>query len=211
MSMNSDTSKYLLIGAVGGLLVGWLLAGASNYYGMSPGMMRGERREASPTSVAQSQLDAHYIEQMIPHHEDAIVMAELALEKSSNVQIRQLADDIIRTQRAEIEQMQQWYEEWYDRRLPTGNDVMQQHGMMGRGGLHMSATDDDLQALAESADFDRSFVLAMIPHHQMAVMMTSMMLQGTERPEMRELGDAVIEAQSKEIDMMRQWLEDGTL
>ena len=45
----------------------------------------------------------------------------------------------------------------------------------------------------------------MIPHHQMAIMMATMLLQGTERGEMKALAQAIINAQSKEIDQMRSW------
>lgn len=209
--MSNAKITYGLVGFLIGVVSGWLLAdvvaGDDGYLSL----VHEEQQSAPVVSIAKSQLDAHFIEQMIPHHEDAVVMAELALQRSTNATVRQLAEDIIRMQQAEIEQMSSWYEDWYGRSLPTGDQVMQHHGMMSGGSLHMSVTNDDLQVLEESTDFDRAFVMAMIPHHQMAVMMTSMMLQGTERPEMRELGDAVIEAQSREIDMMRSWLEDGTL
>jgi uncharacterized protein (DUF305 family) len=57
--------------------------------------------------------DLAFIEAMIPHHEGAIEMAEVALENSENEEIRVLAEEIIAAQRAEIEQMEAWREEWY--------------------------------------------------------------------------------------------------
>ncbi len=50
---------------------------------------------------------------MIPHHESAIEMAEVALESSGNEEVRTLAQDIVDAQRREIEQMKGWRERWY--------------------------------------------------------------------------------------------------
>ena len=48
----------------------------------------------------------------------------------------------------------------------------------------------------------------MIPHHQMAVMMASMLEDGTTRSEMKKLADDIITAQTDEIDQMRGWLKE---
>jgi uncharacterized protein (DUF305 family) len=50
---------------------------------------------------------------MIPHHQSAIVMAQVALENSDNPQIEELAENIISAQQREIEQMTQWRQQWY--------------------------------------------------------------------------------------------------
>ena len=73
-------------------------------------------------------------------------------------------------------------------------------GMMG------SVT--DRTNLEQAEDFDTAFVEEMIPHHQMAVMMASMLKNGTNRPEMRQLADDIIEAQTNEINQMRSWLQN---
>jgi uncharacterized protein (DUF305 family) len=158
-----------------------------------------------------SQIDAHFIEQMIPHHQDAITMAQLALEKGQHQEIKTLAQNIISSQSSEIEQMKNWYKTWYGRDLPTGNQVMNVHGMMSNNsGMHMGkmGDDSDLDQLKNTADFDKKFIEEMIPHHQMAVMMASMLKQGTTRPEMKQLADDIITAQTSEIDQMRQWYQN---
>jgi len=66
--------------------------------------------------------------------------------------------------------------------------------------------DSDATRLEDAQDFDRAFVEDMIPHHQMAVMMASMLKDGTTRPEMKKLADDIITAQTSEISMMRSWL-----
>lgn len=57
--------------------------------------------------------DRAFIDNMIPHHQSAIAMAEVALEESENPEIRELSRNIVDSQRVEIEQMQIWREEWY--------------------------------------------------------------------------------------------------
>ncbi|MDX2271044.1 MAG: DUF305 domain-containing protein [Cyanobacteriota bacterium] len=72
--------------------------------------------------------EQHFIVMMIPHHQGAIAMADLALERSQRPEVRALAESIKKTQTQEIEQMQSWYRQWY------GADVPQWTSGMGMGG-----------------------------------------------------------------------------
>jgi uncharacterized protein (DUF305 family) len=65
-----------------------------------------ELRDAEP-------FDLTFIDAMIPHHQSAIEAGEIALEESDNADIRSLAEEIISSQQAEIEQMTEWRSEWY--------------------------------------------------------------------------------------------------
>src|SRR3989344_9582985 len=133
--MTNDQFKY----GVGGLLIGgvvvWLFmssTGTANFRGMM-----GQRYATENNMPMSGIMDAHFIEQMIPHHEDAITMAELALTKAKHTEIKQLAEAIIESQSQEIEQMKAWYTDWYGEEVPTGTNVMGQHGMVGGMGMHM--------------------------------------------------------------------------
>ncbi len=57
--------------------------------------------------------DRAFIDAMIPHHQSAIEMAQVAHENSKNPEIKELAENIASAQKQEIEQMKQWREEWY--------------------------------------------------------------------------------------------------
>lgn len=202
--------KYGLIGLIiGGVLV-WLTAVTINNSNNSTmmGMMGFRSFKQYPLQNSDG-IDAHFIEQMIPHHEDAITMAELALEKSQRPEIRQLAKNIIKSQKSENDQMKTWYKQWFGREVPSGEDVMNQHGMRG-GGMHMGmmGSTADIERLQDAQDFDKVFIEDMIPHHQMAVMMAQMLKSQTQRPEMQKLADDIIAAQTKEIDEMRKWYQD---
>jgi len=151
-----------------------------------------------------SNIDAHFIEQMIPHHDGAIAMAELALEKSKRSEIKTLASAIIESQSKEIVDMTSWYKNWFSKDVPKGNTGMMGGGMMSGRGMHMGGQ-EDMQTLENAVDFDKAFIEAMIPHHQLAVMMAQMLKSGTDRQEMLTLADNIIESQSKEIEDMQSW------
>ena len=88
---------------------------------------------------------------------------------------------------------------------------MQHHGMMSsNSSMHMGmmGTDQDMDKLSKATDFDTVFVEEMIPHHQMAVMMASMLKDGTQRSEMKKLAEDIITAQTNEIEQMRAWLTE---
>ncbi|MEA5549842.1 DUF305 domain-containing protein [Anabaena cylindrica UHCC 0172] len=63
--------------------------------------------------AADAEFDLRFINAMIPHHEAAVVMAKDALQKSQRPEIKKLAENIIKSQDAEIKQMQQWRQAWY--------------------------------------------------------------------------------------------------
>jgi uncharacterized protein (DUF305 family) len=75
------------------------------------------------------QVDKHFIEMMIPHHQDAIVMADLALSSGRRSEIKELAKSIKQAQTREIQQMRTWYKQWYGTAVPAHS--MTDMGMMG--------------------------------------------------------------------------------
>jgi uncharacterized protein (DUF305 family) len=145
----------------------------------------------------------HFIEEMIPHHEDAVVMAELAFTQAEHDELRELASAIQRVQTEEIALMQGWYRAWFgsEPRPSWMGATGMGHGMGSMGSQEATAIDG-------AVPFDKAFIEAMIPHHQMAVMMSAMALRAVDRPELRELLQAIIVSQSAEIEQMRAWYRD---
>lgn len=201
--MNNGKLKYGIGGfLIGGFFVWFLTMSAVNANNIGMMQMMGIRPGAS---------DAHFIEQMIPHHEDAITMAKLAQQKATRQEIKNLAQNIIDSQGKEISQMETWYKNWFGKDVPQNQQVMSGHGMMmDTQTMHMGmmGDDTDLRRLEETEDFDKAFIEEMIPHHQMAVMMANMLKNATARPEMRTLADSIITAQTNEIEQMREWLRE---
>lgn len=209
--MKNDQLKYGVVGFfLGGAIVWLMLISVIN--SNNTGMMRmvGMKNTFQSPMRDVNSLDAHFIEEMIPHHEDAITMAKLALNKSSRSEIRQLAQNIIDSQSKEIEQMKNWYKDWYGKDVPQDEEIMSGHGMQVGGNMHMGMMGDetDTLKLENAENFDRAFIEEMIPHHQMAVMMAQMLKNGTQKAEMSKLADDIITAQTQEINKMRTWLKD---
>lgn len=138
------------------------------------------------------QSDEDFLAQMIPHHQEAIDTAEVILEKSENADLKALAQDIVDAQTSEIAQMEAWGKEWFGTDFKASDDY---EAMM-----------PDLSNL-EGEELDQAFISGMIEHHEMAIMMAMQLKMITERPELLEMADAIVEAQSTEIDMMKGWLK----
>lgn len=209
--MKENTLKHTLIGVIlGGFLVWLITLTTVNSQNQGVMQMMGLGRISQQGVNNSNLIDAHFIEQMIPHHQDAITMSELALTKAIKPEVKKLSQNIINSQGKEIDQMKSWYQDWFGKELPVGNEVMSQHGMMINSRLHMGmmGNETDITKLENAEDFDRAFVEHMIPHHQMAVMMANMLKNGTTRPEMKKLAEDIITSQTNEINQMRQWLID---
>ncbi len=209
--MESRAAKLLgicfankIIFGVGGVIVGLLLAGI---FGQS--MFSGSNVRNSGimgNNQMMSNLDKHFIEQMIPHHDGAVAMAKVALEKSNRSEIKTLASAIIAGQTKEIEDMTGWYNNWFGKDAPRGNIGMMSGGMMSGSGMHMGGQ-EDMTRIENATDFDKAFLEAMIPRHQMALMMVQMLESGTNRPEMIQFAKNINASQSQEIQDMRGWHE----
>ncbi len=140
---------------------------------------------------------------MIPHHDGAIAMAELALTRARHSEIRALAARIKTSQTAENAQMRRWYRQWFGGDVPAWSGGGDGYGMgMGMG---MGNNLRVLDLLKADPDFDRTFLEQMIPHHQMGVMMASHAQWRTQHRELRTLQAAMVKVQSQEIAQMEQW------
>ena len=56
----------------------------------------------SSSAASANPVDRAFVREMIPHHESAVQMAQIAQRRGSSTFVKQLADDIVRTQTAEI-------------------------------------------------------------------------------------------------------------
>ncbi len=194
-----------------------LADGASLAQGWSgAGMPGAGGTTGGPGLIGMGWSDQRFIVMMIPHHEGAIAMADLALIHARRPEIKALAQGIKASQTRENAHMRRWYRQWYGQAVPpwpTASSWGWQGGMgMGMGkGMHGGT---NLAALSAAKDFDRAFIEQMIPHHQMGVMMASMAQVHSQHPELRQLQQAMVRVQSDEIQQMekwyRQWYPAGT-
>jgi uncharacterized protein (DUF305 family) len=199
--MNNNQNNSVVYG-IGGIVIGLILAAIFFPMMRYGGMMSWGNQNQTTKSANISPIDQHFIEQMIPHHDGAIAMANLALEKAKRPEIKALAQAIVSAQESENQQMKSWYRDWFGKEVPKGSAMM--GGMMSQGGMHMGST-QDIEALKNAPDFDKAFIEQMIPHHQMAIMMARMLESGTGRLEMQQLAKNIINSQDQEIQQMQEW------
>jgi uncharacterized protein (DUF305 family) len=143
--------------------------------------------------------DRRFIDAMIPHHQGAIAMAEVALENAEHEEIIQLSRNIISSQQAEIEELKSIKQEEFG----TSNVPMEMSQEQMRGmGMMMGP-----QQLANQKPFDAAFIDAMIPHHQSAIYMAQVASEKSKIPEIKELAQNIMSAQKREIEQMKRWRE----
>jgi uncharacterized protein (DUF305 family) len=156
-------------------------------------------------------IEQQFIDMMVPHHESAIAMAEIALERAQHAELRELAGEIIAAQSAEIEQLRAWRREWFGSEDTPPMEAMPMLPGMDMGGHAMSGNTMDMTAdvkrleRASDDEFDQRFIDAMIAHHEQAVEAANIALERSERQEIRDLSEAIIEAQTREIEQLRDW------
>jgi uncharacterized protein (DUF305 family) len=180
---------------------------ADDAYSMMGSMMNGGTMMDSQMMGSfddEKPFDLQFIDQMIPHHEGALMSSEHMISNSKRPEMRQLYENIQKSQSEQIEQMQEWRKEWYpDAGQPSGMMGEEQTGsMMGNGMM-----DGSIQGMMGGNALETMFLKMMIPHHQMAVNMSDEALSKAEHPELRELAQEIRDEQSSEIKLMQGYLE----
>lgn len=154
-------------------------------------------------------VDVTFAQQMIPHHAQAIEMAQLAQTRGASPAVVRLAADVEAAQGPEIEQLTAWLEEW-DEEVP---DAGMTHGDMAddaHGSQMPGMMDDDDMAMLEEAsgpEFDRSFLGLMIEHHRGAVAMAETEVADGSHAGAVAMARRIVSSQQDEIDVMRQRLD----
>ena len=148
--------------------------------------------------------DVYFAQGMIPHHAQAVQMADMALEISTNPDVTALAEQIKAAQSPEIEQMTTWLDDW-DQAVPDP-DAMMDDNMDHSGGMMMSGmmSEADMASLGDATgtDFDRMFLEMMILHHEGAIEMAEEELAEGKYQPTKDLAQAVITGQQAEIEEM---------
>ena len=201
-----------LVRLAGGLMAGAIvLAGCSNDGEGSSTGSSSESSAAADTSANDSTVhndaDVTFVQGMLPHHEGALAMAQLADGRASDPRVIDLADSIEAAQGPEIETMTGWLEEWGEP-LPEEDMGGMDHGS---GGMDMEGmSEEDMTALdsASGAEFDRMFLEMMIPHHQGAVDMAETEIADGSNPDAVVMAREIVESQTAEIEEMQTLLTE---
>jgi uncharacterized protein (DUF305 family) len=158
----------------------------------------GSDDESTPAAAGNG-TDRAFVAAMIPHHEDAVKMAAIARSRGESAFVKDLADDIQRTQTDEIVLMRKEDAELAKAGVSVGKLDVAEHMVM----------DEDPRMLQNADPFDAAFIKMMIPHHEGAVEMAQEQLDKGEDPELKELAQNIVDAQKREIDAMLEHSKGG--
>lgn len=146
--------------------------------------------------------DKEFLANMIVHHESAMNMGEMALAAAQHQEIKDLATNINASQGKEVGDMRKWQTAW-------GYPATSGHSMtdMENAGHSMEGMEDMNAALVglSGEAFDKKFLELMIEHHQGAIDMAKPAATNASHQEVKDLAQAIIAAQTKEINQMMQW------
>ncbi len=130
--------------------------------------------------------DAQFLDHMSMHHQQAVDMAKMAIEKSQNPKIKSLSQKVIADQTKEIEQMKTWRQKWFSSTPQTTMNM----GDSSMGGLQ-SAT---------GKEFDQWYLDMMSKHHEDGIKMAKS--ANLKKPEVKKLATNIVQKQAKEIKEM---------
>lgn len=193
-----------------------LTSGACSSKGSMVGMNNAASTSQSTTAHGASfnDADVSFAQGMIPHHQQAVAMSDLALRQSQNQDVRRLATQIRDAQLPEIQLMQGWLKTWGSPQQGTTTSMAAMPGMdhgsstsMTMSDGMMSNADMNTMATMTGVAFDRMFLSGMIKHHQGAITMAQTERANGLSAEAKQLANQIISNQQVEIDHMTQLLQ----
>lgn len=208
---------------------GLVLAACGNDDDMS-GMDHGSKGKSSASASASSgenpapgtfnDADVKFAQMMIPHHEQAIEMSELADGRAEDAKVKTLAGNIEKAQGPEIKKMKSWLKAWGKPEsgssmpgMDHGGSSMpgMDHGSGGSGDSGMAGmmSDKDMKELkaAKGTDFDKMFVEMMIGHHNGAIDMAKDEQKSGKNATAKKLADDVVKDQTAEVKQLQGILD----
>lgn len=160
---------------------------------------------SSAASEEHNTQDVMFAQMMIPHHQQAIEMADMVPARGASPELEALAEQIKDAQQPEIDEMTGWLESW-DQNVPDPDSSMGDHaGHAGMGGM---MTDEQMTALeaASGPEFEKMWLEMMIQHHAGAVQMAEEQKEYGQYEPAMEMADEIIKSQQAEIDQMEEML-----
>jgi uncharacterized protein (DUF305 family) len=205
--MNSKRSLVRRTAAVAAAGAAALVLAACGGGGDSSAGHDGHSTKSPSASASASQgqhnaADVTFAKGMIPHHRQAIEMADLAPSRAESAEVKKLAADIKKAQGPEIRTLSGWLTYWGEEMPAEGAT---DHSMHGGGGM---MTAEEMQQLKESSGkaFDTAFMEMMIKHHEGAVEMAKTEQADGAYAPAKEMAGQIITSQSAEIEQMNNLL-----
>ena len=202
--------------AAGGLLLA--ACGGDDMEGMDHGSGSSASASSTPTAGdnpapgAFNDADVMFAQMMIPHHEQALEMSELADGRASDAEVKVLIADIEKAQDPEIRTMKSWLKAWGKPESAEESMPGMDHGAggmdhgSGMSGMMSEADMKKLQA-AKGTEFDRMFAEMMIEHHEGAITMAEDEQKNGRNATAKKLAADVVKTQSAEVEKFEKILD----
>ncbi|GAA3772956.1 DUF305 domain-containing protein [Streptomyces coacervatus] len=174
---------------------------------------------ADSAAGAHDAQDIAFAQGMIPHHQQAVQMAELAADRASSAQVKDLAARIEKAQDPEITAMTGWLKSWGED-VPTSDSSMSSMssmpsksskssmpgmGQSGMPGMMNSKHMDELKTMS-GKEFDTMFLTMMVEHHKGAVTMATTEKNKGKYAAATSMAGSIVTSQTAEITEMNKLL-----
>lgn len=152
--------------------------------------------------------DQKFVQEMIPHHDQAVVMSEMVSNVEVSSETAALATEIIGAQASEIELMKGFLSEWGVEYDPS-SDPHAGHMMSGDESNGMM-TDEELAELENSmgSDFEKMWLTMMLAHHKGAIKMAETVITDGKDARVKTLAETIISEQQREIELIQTLLNN---
>lgn len=156
----------------------------------------------SGVSPEHNQADVRFVRMMIPHHKQAVRMAEIVLSKEGlDPDVRRMAEKIKSAQGPQIEKMRSWLNAW------NAGPAMSIEMARGMQGVLSSEEIAELKQ-ADAKTASKLFLKQMIEHHKGAVAMAQKEIRKGTNPDAKKLAREIVKSQKSQIEKMRSMLEN---
>lgn len=161
---------------------------------------RGSTRDKDADSAGHNRADIEFARDLAPHHEQAVVAAELAQERASDPAVRDLAQRIAAAQEPETNQLLAMLRMWGEDVTPGGDSGEHEHSHL--------MSEETFQQLhdATGTDFDTLWLRTMIEHHRGAVEIAEAQLDGGSDTLATMYAEKIVDRQTRQITEMRELL-----
>ena len=145
--------------------------------------------------------DLDFANMMIIHHQAAIDMSEVEIEKGTDAQLKTMAKNIVNAQKVEIEQLHQFVKSY---KMPEAKEMnAEMHSELGET---MKGMMDKMNNMQMTGNTDKDFAMMMKLHHESAVKMAEDEISHGKKSELKKMAQKMIADQSKEISDFKAWL-----
>lgn len=143
--------------------------------------------------------DRTFMRQMRAHHEVGVRLADLSIDRSARIHVRELGRLMVANQRAEIDTLDGWWRRWFGGRIPRVPHEEHRH----IPGMPSAATMRQLEQL-DGVEFERRFFSVMIEHHRGAVLMADSAWENAADVRLRIFAESLRHAQRGQIERMEE-------